>query len=1028
MIYIFGEYQLDTDLCELRCGREIRHVEPQVFDVLVHLVANRDRLVTREELLDAVWGHRFITLASLSSRLKAARQAIGDDGKEQHAIRTVRGRGFRFVAPVIVSGTPSSAAGESGATVSSGGPAPDTAARSAEARTRAGQGGIRRAPFQAADSDIQRGESPARTERHVQRPPTGVELLTARSADLGRLDMVLDLAMAGRRQIVFITGEPGIGKSTLAGAFIARLPDGVLEASGQCLEQRGPGEPYLPFLDAIGRLCRGSRGTEVIHHLETCAPSWLAQMPGLASQEQLEAARIRSLGATRERMLREMVEALEVITRDTPLVLLVEDLHWSDPSSLDLIAWIAQRHDPARLLLLVTLRRNDADTHLRDTIVQVMRGGHCTEIDLVRWSESDLGKYCAARFPGNPFPEPLLRLAHQRTEGNPLFVESLLEGWIESGKVVTENGDWRVTASIEELASGIPGSLRVLVDQRIDRLPSAEISLLEVASVVGADFASALVAAAAEVDEEEVESCCQELARRGRIVQENGIDDWPDGTLTARFAFAHHLFQEALYARISPARRTRLHAKIATRLEGALGPDCGEQASELAHHFRLGRSYERAIPYLALAAEQAFNRSAHREAVAYLESALRLLQGSTPLADAPRMELRLQRMLGPALIHTRGWSDPAAERAYLRARELAQQLGDYTQLARVLYGLAYLHEIRGDFSTSQALLEERIRLETSLEAPQSLLESHELLSCSLFHQGNFAGALRNATAAIHVADRGTDDPVLVGFGDNPGVASYHWEGLALWFLGKPDQALQSLHKAIELCGEQQLIYMHAASQAQLSRFHQLCRRVAPSLEHSRAALDIAERQGYPYHRAIALTLHGWGRVRLGEIGDGLDEIRLGLAMQDAAGADMERPYGLGLLADSLLHAGDPTEGLRAVDEGLDVIQRRARAFFWEAELHRLRGELSLLTSDHEAANREFRRAIDIARRQGSPALELRAATSLARLEAATSTSADVRQLLSRIYDRFTEGFETPDLMDARGILTQPPPLPAQSLS
>jgi hypothetical protein len=323
-------------------------VEPQVFDVLRHLVEHRERLVSTDELLDQVWGHRFVTPAAVSSRIKTARQLVGDDGASQRVIRTVRGRGFRFVADVDVAGAPATP-------VASAGPIAHT----------------RGAPL----------------------GPLAAPRLIARAEELARLARAFDTARAGRRQIVFLTGEPGIGKTTLTEAFVTAVggvSTDVCVARGQCLDQRGAGEAYLPVLDALARLGRGPEAERIAAVLERHAPTWLLQLPSLASPDQIATAERRSVGASRERMLREMVEALEVLAQEKTLILVLEDLHWSDPSTLDLIVWIAQRPEPTRLFVLGTLRPSDADVQVRAALTQVRRSGIGTEIPLGRWDERAL--------------------------------------------------------------------------------------------------------------------------------------------------------------------------------------------------------------------------------------------------------------------------------------------------------------------------------------------------------------------------------------------------------------------------------------------------------------------------------------------------------------------------------------------------------------------------------------------------------------------------------------------------------------
>ena len=969
MVFVFGNCELDLEREEIRRAGEPRHVEPQVFAVLSYLLEHRERLVSKEELLDRIWEGRIVTPATLNSRLKAVRQAIGDDGTSQQVIQTVRGRGFRFVAPV---------------------------------RLREHSGSA--TPRRAVEPDLGDLTAPSL-------PP-----LIARSAELDQLAESLRTACAGARQLVFLTGEPGIGKSTLAEGFLDRVPQGVRIARGQCVEQRGAGEPYLPVLDALGRLCRSPGGEEVIAQLETLAPSWLLQMPSFQTEEQLESARRRSLGASRERMLREMVEALEALTRNTALVLLLEDLHWSARSTLHLLVWLAQRPEPTRLLVLGTFRGSDADAELREAITQARRSGRVVEISLERWSESDVREYCEHQYPARPLPVELLHLVHRRAEGNPLFVRTLIDAWIESGALVEDEQGWRPAETIDELASGIPGTLRMLLDQRIEQLSAEDQHILEVGSVIGPTFATALAAAALEMEEEAVEARCHALARRGRMLRDPAETEWPDGTQTTRFAFVHHLHREALYERIPLARRSRLHRRIGERLEAAFAGEEATQAGALALHFQRGHDDARAVHYLRLSATQALRRNAHREAVGHITTALHLIRRRPDLPDALATELRLERMLAPAVLLTQGFRSTEAERAYLRSRELSEQLGDNAELAQVLHGLAYLHEIRGEFHRSQALLEQCLSMKERESGRYSSVESHELLSCSLFHQGKFDDALRNARAAMErFRPLQETDPLSASRGMNMALASHYWAALALWCLGFPDQALAPIRRSLELAEGSQLIYMQAASRIQAARLHHFRRDVPSVLAEAKAGVQIAERQGYPYHQAIALTLRGWARVQQGAAEQGLAEIRHGIRTQVDAGADMELPYGLALLAEASLQTAEIGEGLAAVDEALAIIEQRARAFFWQAELYRLRGELLLRGGSTDAAEASMRTALGLASSQGARSLELRAAMSLCRLQRDRGGSAEGRERLGAVFETFTEGRETPDFLEAAAM-------------
>ncbi|HYR12059.1 MAG TPA: AAA family ATPase [Longimicrobium sp.] len=993
MIYAFGPYELDTVCLELRRTSEVVPVEPQVFDVLAHLVRNRDRVVTRRELLESIWGHRFVADATLGSRLMAARRAVGDDGRVQSVIRTLHGRGYRFVAPVEER-------------------APDSPPRPSSIEIPHTNGAS--AP---SVEDAREGRTASIGFVVEAEPDAVVERLAEREREMEALEALLQRAVRGTRGVAFVSGEAGIGKTTLVERFLAgvRARGAARTAQGQCLDQRGAGEPYLPVLEALGRLCRGPGGAAFVALLDREAPTWLAQMPGVVGPEALVSLQERTRGATRERMLRELVEALEAWTAGEPLVLALEDLHWSDPSTLHLVDALARRREDARLLVVATFRPAEVRVggHPLQTLVQELRVRRlCADLTLSPLTESGVADTLALRFPGGAIPAGLPRLLHARTEGNPLFVGALLGAWTARG-ALDGNG---AGVDLAGLARDVPDDLRHLIQQQVERLAAEDQAVLEAASVAGMEFSAAAVAAALGQGVGEVEERCDYLAREGRFVQPRGTESWPDGTFSGRYALVHHLHRDVLYGRMSGARRARLYRRIGARLEEAYDDGAVARAPELALHFTEGRDPARAVEYRHRAAEQALARSAHPEAVEHLERALAVVRAHPTLPDAAAREAALLRLLAPALVELRGWGDAGAERAFARARELCEVSGDTARLARVLYGLAYVHEIRGDYARSQALVEERLRLDLPQGEPGPRIEAYELLACSLFHQGRFARAVAKARAGIRIF-RGVPEGVSPdALGEHSGVACHYWAGLALWFLGRSADGAARLDEAVRLAGRARHLYMLAMAHAHVAQLYQLRGEPARVAAPAEQALALAERHGYPYPYAIARAMQGWARVMEGRAEDGLARIREGLDAERAIGAGMERPYFLGVLADALAAAGRLDEAGAVVDEALAAIGGKGRAFFWEAELRRVRGMLLLRRGERVPGLESLRAAREVARRQGARALELRAALALFH---AAPGDEEARRALTLLSAGLAPDDDAPDLREARQVLAAP---------
>ena len=570
-----------TNACLWRGARRIT-LRPKTFAVLRCLLAHRGQLVTKAALLDTVWPEITVNDVALMICIRELRQALGDDPKAPRFIETLHRRGYRFIGDLPVTAHPS-------------------------------------------------GSLPSAVHNPV--PPVG------REAELTRLHAWLATARRGVRQVGFVTGEAGLGKTTLVEAFAAELgSQGPLWIGhGQCVEHYGAGEAYLPVLEALGRLCRGPGGKELVALLGQQAPTWLVQMPGLVRTADLETLRRRIVGATRERMLRELAEALDLLTARQPLVLVLEDLHWSDPSTLDLLGVLARRREPARLLLLGTYRPPEVlrRGHPLHTVHQELQlHGHCVELPLMLLPEDAVAAYLASRFPGLPRVDQLTRLVHQRTEGNPLFMVALVASWLTHGVLLEQDGALALPAGVEALHDSVPDSLRQMIDMQLDGLSAEEQRVLEAASVAGVEFSAAAVAAGLAQEAEYVDDWCTSLARRGQFLQTSGEQTWPDGTVAGSYRFVHALYQQVLYSRVSAAQRVRLHQRIGARLEAGHGAQAGAMAAELAMHFERGRDAQRAVQYLRQAGQRSMERSAYVEAVAHLTKGLEVLQDAARHAGA----------------------------------------------------------------------------------------------------------------------------------------------------------------------------------------------------------------------------------------------------------------------------------------------------------------------------------------------------------------------------------------------------------
>jgi DNA-binding winged helix-turn-helix (wHTH) protein/tetratricopeptide (TPR) repeat protein len=600
---IFDPFRLDLINQCLWRGEHRIPLMPKDFAVLRYLAEHPGRLVTKEELLQAVWAETTVGEAVLKVCMRRIRQALGDDPKSPQFIETAHRRGYRFIGKIRDQGSGIRDQGS----------------------------GIRAADQFNHVHFVHSVHDEEQTHDVDHHPPPAINLV-GREAELAQLERWWEKARHGDRQVVFVTGEPGIGKTTLVEALLeqAAAAREIGIARGQCLEQYGVGEAYLPVLEALGRLCREPGQERVLTLLSRHAPTWLAQMPSLIPSVDRDALQRDILGATPERMLREMSEAIEALTAQTPVILVLEDLHWSDYSTLNLISSLARRREPARLLVIGTYRPVEvilSEHPLKAVKQELQLHRYCEELPLELLSQEAVTQYLVTRFEKSADSRlrRLARAIYERTGGNPLFMVNVVDYLVTQGLIAPSDEGWTVMAELEEIEVGVPESIRQMIEKQIERLAIEDQQVLEAASVAGAEFSAAAVAAALDTDVVQTEERCENLARRQQFLRPTGVSEYPDGTVAARYGFIHSLYQNVLYQRVTATRRARFHQRIGERGEIAFGDRVGEIAAELAMHFEQARDYRRAVKYLRQAAENATRRSANREAIDYLTRALELV-------------------------------------------------------------------------------------------------------------------------------------------------------------------------------------------------------------------------------------------------------------------------------------------------------------------------------------------------------------------------------------------------------------------
>lgn len=953
----FAGYTLDLRDERLWYGQQPIELTPKAFALLSALASRSGQLMTKDELFRLVWPQTVVSDATLTQSIRELRQALGDDARSPLYIETVHGRGYRFIAQI---------------------------------------------------------DQPSAGVAASRNPPVSV---VGRDAELARLDEWLRHALNGQRQLVLISGEAGIGKTTLVQTFLERSARELPVALGRCIEQFGASEAYLPVLEALERLGQRLGGARLGNALRKYAPSWLVQLPALTEPAEREQLQRQLVGITHDRMLREIAQTLEVLSGDTPIVLWLEDLHWSDYSTLDLLSCIARRSEPAHLMVLTTYRPLDVHVRkhpLREVRQELALHGLCRELALAPLSEAAVEDYLRARLGAGAQLGAAAHFIHGRTEGNPLFMVSVIDDLTRRDALRGIEG----SAAFDDMqvAKGIvPENLRQLIERQFERLSAEDRHLLEAASVAGVAFSAAAVAAVLDAEPQAVDERCLEMARANDFLLIPG--EAGDTRTGSRYRFGHAFHREVVYDRLDPTRRAQLHLAIGTWQEHSAAGQVGTVATELAMHFDRGRDPRRAVSHLRTAAENALRQSAHAEATALIRRALELLEELDDARGRAELELALQLGLGAALLATKGFGAPEVGAAYGRARTLMDQADHSPHLLLAAGGLITFYVQRSELRTAHTIARQCMR---QAREPVGDLLSQSAMGTVLYCEGDFLGARGYFERVVTLYPEVPRDEYLF-YGRDPGVVGMSYLAGALWHLGYFDQAWQQMRLALRLAGEVAQPFSTVVALLFAASLEVFKRSPRDGMGYVEQALGIANEQQFPFFIAAATILEGYFLAQGSEVRRGIEAMQRGLAARNAAGGRVLQPFYLGLLSEAYTRLEDRDAALNVISDALSQIDETGERGY-EAELYRLKG-LALarrLSGDCDENGDEaegcFLRAREIARAQHTRGWELRATMDLARLQQRQGRTVEAQRLLADTYAWFSEGFDTPDMMDAAALL------------
>ena len=618
-----------------------------------------------------------------------------------------------------------------------------------------------------------------------------------REPEMRKLDALLEQAIEGTGRVVFITGEPGIGKTSLSDEFLRRTRrqrPGLLISRGRCVEQYGTGEAYLPFLDAMGGLLQMPGRERIAAVMRAYAPTWCMELPtAFASSGSLEKLQQETIGATKERMMREMGDALGILSTSSPIVLLLEDLHWADPSSVDLLRHLCQRIVGQRLLIAGTFRPEDVERSghpLKSYKAEMAAHNLCEEIALDSWSREHIAEYLDATFAPNDFPGELTSLIHEKTEGHPLFAANFLQYLSERGDLSKTNNRWSLVRPVAEMNLEAPESVRGMISKKIDALDAEGRRALQYASVEGTEFHSTVTAKLLGLDEIDLEEQLAEIQKTHRLIETLGEEELPDGSTTTRYRFAHALYQNFLYGDLVNKRRIMLHQQAGEQLLKHFGKRAPQIATHLAIHFERGRDFKRAVEYLNHAGDHAAKLYGYAEAERHYTQALKLVEKLPSESQAEHLCALYQKR--GTVNHAVGNFTQAAN-DFTKMLEQAQTLGSLELQSHALNSLTmtlfFSHRLE------ETLARAAEALQVAEQAGNEKLRLDTMLMVGLKHL--CYGELKEGKAVLDdvvaTARRLDYKPALVG-----GIT---WRACLHFFQSEYDLAIEKAREGIKLASE-----------------------------------------------------------------------------------------------------------------------------------------------------------------------------------------------------------------------------------
>ena len=853
-------------------------------------------------------------------------------------------------------------------------------------------------------------------------PAAAATITVGRDLQRGQLLRAYARVKSGKSLMVAVTGEPGIGKTSLVQEFfndLVRRGDRPTIASGRCSESLAGAEAYLPILEVLDSLMRSGGANTVAQTIKTIAPTWYVQVATYTDGDTaLTELRDPAPAVSQERMKRELAALLQELSRKQPLVIFIEDLHWADVSTIDLLNYLAARFADMRVLVVTNFRPSDmalAKHPFLGIRSDLQSRGLLEEIELRFLDPEDVDRYLKLHFPSNRFTPEFTAAVHSKTEGSPLFMADLIRYLRDTGTIAEENGVWVVAGNLSSAARDLPESVRGMIARKIEQVDEHDRKLLLAASVQGSDFDSATICEAAAMDPGEVEERLESLERVHVFVRRGDEHEFADRTLTLQYRFVHVLYQNVLYGTLQPTRRAALSAAVAAALVKHQGDDLAPVAGRLALLYEGARDFASAARFFFMAAQRAVSLFGFREALSLAERGIDGLRGLPDGPERKQLELGLQMIRGLCLRATKGWAAPELDSAFGRARQICQELNDPPELFPVLWNLTFVNMIRGDLErVGHDMKTLMAQAEASGQAPFMVAADH-LAGVSNEFIGEFGKSTHFLERSRERHDPQQHAAYNAMFGMDPGMVARAMSARPLWALGYPDRAVARSRETVRLGRRQQqpvtLVFGLIVAQG----IHLYRGEAEEAIALGDEIIGLCREYEFPQEAEWARGFQGSAMAMQGRVREGVSQLRAALDALHRLKSGLTRTMFLSLYAEALWRDGRADEGLAAVSEGFAHAERTFEHGFL-GELHRVRGQLLRLQGDEAGAEQSLRTALDVARNREAKSFELRAATALAGLLVAQQRQDEARAVLAPVYEWFTEGHDTTDLKAAASML------------